>query len=127
MRMIEIKFIANVNVEKPLIDFLIEKGYDVKWVADLDKQMSDISICEMAAKEQRVILTNDKDFGEIVFLQRKAIHGIVLLRVRGQIVTEKIGLLKRLLDRHAEKIMNHFVVVMREKFRFIPMEVIRNE
>jgi len=119
----EIKFLADVNVEKPIIDLLINKGFDVKWVANIDKKMSDMKIFETANEEQRIIITNDKDFGEITFYQRKTPYGIILFRVKGQDSSKKIVLLDRLLDRHRNKIINHFVVITNKKFRFIPMEV----
>jgi hypothetical protein len=34
----KVKFIANVNIEKPLIDFLIKREFDIKWVAEIDKR-----------------------------------------------------------------------------------------
>ncbi len=120
----KIKFLANVNVEKPLIDFLIEKGFDIKWVTNIDKRMPDDRVCEIANSEQRVIITNDKDFGEIVFYQKKIVYGIILLRVTGQNSSEKIILLKELLENYMDKITNHFVVLTKKKLRFIPLEVI---
>ena len=66
MNIKELKFLANVNIEKPIVDFLIEKGFDVNWVANIDKQMTDYRVCEIANNEQRIVLTNDKDFGEII-------------------------------------------------------------
>ena len=120
----KIKFLANVNVEKPLIDFLNEKGFDVKWVTNIDKRMPDDRVCEIANSEQRIIITNDKDFGEIVFYQKKIAYGIILLRVKGQNSSEKIILLDKLLENYLDKIANHFVVLTKTKFRFIPLEVI---
>lgn len=119
----EIKFLANVNIEKPIIDYLIKNGYDTKWVTNVDKRMPDNEVCSLANSEERVILTNDKDFGEIVFLQKKISRGIVLLRIKGQDSFQKIQLLSKLLDKYADKVINHFVVVTQEKFRFIPLEV----
>jgi predicted nuclease of predicted toxin-antitoxin system len=118
------KFLANVNVEKPLIDFLNDKGFDIKWVTNIDKRMPDDRICEIANSEQRIIITNDKDFGEIVFYQKKIAYGIILLRVDGQNSSEKIILLEKLLENYLDKIANHFVVLTKTKFRFIPLEVI---
>ncbi|CAG0942871.1 hypothetical protein BROC_02037 [Candidatus Brocadiaceae bacterium] len=120
----KIKFLANVNVEKPLIDFLEEKGFDVKWVTNIDKRMPDDRVCEIANSEQRIIITNDKDFGEIVFYQQKITYGIILLRVKGQKSSEKIILFDKLLENYLDKIANHFVVLTKTKFRFIPLEVI---
>ncbi|OGX02787.1 MAG: hypothetical protein A2Y00_08210 [Omnitrophica WOR_2 bacterium GWF2_43_52] len=114
---------ANVNIEKPVVDSLLKKGFDVKWVTDIDKKMPDTRVCEIANSENRIILTNDKDFGEIVFLQKKIVQGIVLLRIKGQDAMEKAGLIERLLDKYPSKIIRHFVVVTKEKFRFIPLEV----
>ena len=86
MNLDEIKFIANVNIEKPIIEFLEEKGCDVKWVAEINKQMSDTHVCEIANDENRILL-----------------------------------------NKHLDKISNHFVIVTKEKFRFIPLEENNNE
>lgn len=118
------RFLANVNVEKPIIDFLIRKDIDVKWVVDIDRQMPDIRVCEIANNEKRIILTNDKDFGEIVFFQKKIKYGLILLRVKGQDSLEKIVLLERLLEKYPDKIAGYFIIVAKEKFRLIPLEVI---
>ena len=127
MKLDEIRFIANVNIEKPIIELLRNKGCDVKWVAVIDRQMSDIRVCEIANDENRILLTNDKDFGEIVFFQKKILPGIILLRVKGQNSSEKIVLLEKLLNKHLDKISNHFVIITKQKFRFIPFEENNNE
>ncbi len=119
-----IKFLADVNIEKPVVDFLVKNGFDVKWVTNIDKQMQDVAVFRIANAEQRIILTNDKDFGEMCFFQKKTSHGIILLRIKGQDSFKKIGLLKKLLERYPDKIIKHFVIVKENKFRFIPLEVI---
>jgi len=119
----KLKFLIDVNIEKPIINFLIKKGFDIKCVVDIDKKMADYSVCEIANTEQRVLITNDKDFGEIVFFQKRISSGIILLRIKGGDASEKILLLEKLLDYYCDKIINHFVVITKEKFRFIPLEV----
>ncbi len=42
-----IKFLANVNVEKPMVDFLGEKGFDIKWITNIDMRMPDERVCLM--------------------------------------------------------------------------------
>lgn len=119
----KLKFLVDVNIEKPIINFLIKKGFDIKCVVDIDKKMADYNVCEIANTEQRVLITNDKDFGEIVFFQKRISSGIILLRIKGGDASEKILLLEKLLDYYCDKIINHFVVITKEKFRFIPLEV----
>ena len=46
-----IKFLADVNVEKPLVDYLLKQGYDVKWAADYDCEMPDENLLQMANQE----------------------------------------------------------------------------
>ena len=45
------------------------------------------------------------------------------MRVKGQDSLEKIGLLDKLLAKHSDKIIKNFVVVTKDKFRFMPLEV----
>lgn len=113
------KFLADVNIEKPIVDELKRMGHNIIWVADLDRYLDDLSIFKIARKENRILLTNDKDFGEIVFRQKLIPTGIVLFRIKGQDVRKKVKLLKKLLAAHSDKIINHFVVVAKEKFRFV--------
>ena len=73
----------------------------------------------------RILITNDKDFGEIVFFQKKPTFGIVLFRIKGQNSLQKVELLKKLLIQYQEKIENHFVVITEKRFKFIPMKGVR--
>lgn len=118
----KLKFLADVNIEKPIIDFFKNNEWDVKWVSDFSPKMDDEALIKLAKAEKRILLTNDKDFGELVFLQKKLSHGIILLRVKGQETDLKVKLIKRVMKEYSEKLSGHFVVVTKEKFRFIPLE-----
>lgn len=120
-----LKFIADVNVEKGIVDFLRAEGYDVKWVPNIHCEIADESLLRLANKERRILITNDKDFGELTFLQKKLSAGVILIRVKGQKTNDKVKLVQKVLKDHRDKLPNHFVVVNRTKFRFIPMERIR--
>jgi predicted nuclease of predicted toxin-antitoxin system len=120
-----LKFIADVNVEKAVVDFLRTEGYDVKWIPDFNRRMPDESLLKLANKERRILVTNDKDFGELTFLQRKCSAGVILIRVKGRKTSDKVKLMEKVLKGHRDKLANHFVVASKTKFRFIPMEVIR--
>ncbi len=79
----------------------------------------------IANKENRILITNDKDFGELVFLQKKLSTGIILLRIKGQKAGNKVSRIKKLLQNYSDKLSRHFVVLMKKKFRFIPLEDIK--
>jgi len=117
-----IKFIADVNVEKAIVDYLLEEGYDVKWIPDYNCEMLDEDLLEMAKVEGRILITNDKDFGELIFLQKRLSVGIILIRIKGQKVEVKLKLIKKLFQNYRNKLLNNFVIITDKKLRFIPME-----
>jgi predicted nuclease of predicted toxin-antitoxin system len=117
-----IKFIADVNVEKAIVDYLLEEGYDVKWIPDYNREMLDEDLLELAKVEGRILITNDKDFGEIVFFQKSLSLGIILLRIKGQKVEVKLKLIKELFQNYRNKLLNNFVIITDKKLRFIPLE-----
>jgi predicted nuclease of predicted toxin-antitoxin system len=116
---LELKFLADVNIEKQIVEFLKNHGYDVIWIPEYDNRLTDDKLLELAKNEHRILITNDKDFGELVFLQRKVSSGIILLRIKDQSIEKKIKNLKKLFDFSQAKVENHFVVITENKIRFI--------
>ena len=117
-----LKFLADVNIEKDLVEFLKKQGFDVLWIPDYDCKLKDDELLELANKEKRILITNDTDFGELIFLQNKISTGIVLIRVKGQYIHKKLRSLKKLLNLYSDKIKNHFVVISDKRIRIRPME-----
>jgi len=87
--------------------------------------MVDEKLLEIANREKRILITNDKDFGELTFRQKGISTGIILFRVKGENSRYKIRLLQKLLLAHVNRLRGYFTVVTRRKIRFIPMEEIR--
>jgi predicted nuclease of predicted toxin-antitoxin system len=112
-------------MEKPIIDWLLKEGYDIKWIPDFDFKMNDESLLNMANREKRILITNDKDFGELTFLQRKVSTGIILMRFKGQLVKDKLIILPKIFRIHSDRLLGHFTVVTKKKIRFIPMEGVK--
>jgi predicted nuclease of predicted toxin-antitoxin system len=120
-----IKFVADVNVEKAIIDYLTANKYGVKWIPDYDCEILDEELLNLANKEKRILITNDKDFGELTFLQKRISTGIILLRIRGQKAQDKVKLIDKLMQKYSDKLLGHFVVITKNKIRFVPMEEIK--
>ena len=62
----ELKFLVDVGVGKKVEAYLLGKSYDTKAVRSLDHSMPDQEIIRLAALEKRIVITMDKDFGELV-------------------------------------------------------------
>jgi predicted nuclease of predicted toxin-antitoxin system len=119
---LNLRFLADVNVEKRIVEHMASAGFDIKWIADYECGMGDDAMLDMVRSEGRILLTNDKDFGQLVFLQKRVAAGIILFRVRGQDVHLKVRLLKKVLNEFGDRLSRQFTVVTTNRIRFVPLE-----
>jgi predicted nuclease of predicted toxin-antitoxin system len=78
------RLIANENVSGTVIRTLRERGHDVLSVKESMRAANDETVLARAQSEQRLVLTNDKDFGELAFRYGlPASCGVVLFRLSG--------------------------------------------
>jgi predicted nuclease of predicted toxin-antitoxin system len=67
------------------------------------------------------LITEDKDFGELVYRLKKPAHGIILIRIGVKNRNLKWPRLKKLLNTYPERCTGRFVVIDENKFRFRPL------
>src|SRR3989338_40627 len=97
------KFLIDENVGKSIVRYLEDQSHDVVCVFDICFGMEDEKILELAVHEQRIVLTYDTDFGDLVFRDRKPHGGVILIRIRTDIVRYHLEALKQFLKKHSEK------------------------
>lgn len=73
--------LADEGVERIVVDRLRRDGHDLRWIAEESPGASDEAVLQTAATSGRLLVTNDKDFGELVFRQRRAANGVLLVRL----------------------------------------------
>lgn len=61
------RFIVDESPGVAVARYLQSTGHDVLYVGDIMPQADDDDILELALAERRILITNDKDFGELVF------------------------------------------------------------
>jgi hypothetical protein len=75
------RFLANENFPGPAVAALQRAGHDVVWVRNTKPGISDSDVLAWAIREQRILLTFDKDFGELAGnLALPQECGVVLIR-----------------------------------------------
>jgi predicted nuclease of predicted toxin-antitoxin system len=77
---LKIKFIIDECTGKRLSILLKKAGYEVIFVGDWKPSASDDEVLKKANEEGRVLITDDKDFGELVFRLNKPTSGVILIR-----------------------------------------------
>ena len=63
------KLLADEGVDRPIVERLRESSHQVWYVAEMEPGISDETVLDMANREEAVLLTVDKDFGELYFVK----------------------------------------------------------
>jgi predicted nuclease of predicted toxin-antitoxin system len=112
-----LKFLVDVGVGKAVEVWLRERGYDTKFVREIDPRTKDIEILRMADSEARMVITMDKDFGELVYNSKSTHSGVLILRLEAATGVEKVEIIKRILETYSGKIDGKFCVFQDGKLR----------
>ena len=83
--------------------------------------VSDNEIIEKCQNEDYILITSDKDFGEMVFRNQKVHNGIILLRCEPNIFKKRIEVLNKLIQNYSDSLQNNFVVVTNDKVRIVTL------
>ena len=111
------RFLVDECTGPKVATWLRTQGHEVFSVYDEARGMDDDSIIRKAFDENWVLLTNDKDFGEKVYRDQSPHCGVVLLRLRDNRSENKIAVIRRLLESHADQLSNGFTVVSETQVR----------
>ncbi len=105
------RLLVDEGVAVAIVARLRTDGHDVIYVAELAPGMTDSSVLELAAAEKRLLVTADKDFGELVFRQRRAAHGVLLVRLPDAASSAKADAVALALAEHGDEMAKAFSVV----------------
>jgi len=105
------RFLLDESADYPLARFLEELGHDVTAIAhDYPSALKDRDVLARALQEQRILITNDRDFGELISRRRLPHAGVILLRLGLEDLSTKQAWLAYVLEHHARD-LTEFVVV----------------
>lgn len=79
--------------------------------------MSDKEILKIAVSEGRMVITMDKDFGELVYNSGLPHAGVLLLRLDAESSSEKVKIVENILRKYSDKLFNKFCVYKDGKLR----------
>ncbi len=98
--------------------WLREQDYEVFSAHEQSRGAADDVLIGKAFAENWILITNDKDFGEKVYRERRPHHGVIFLRLEDERAANKIFVLEQLLAQYADQIPDRFVVVTDKRVRF---------
>ena len=104
-------FLADESVDRQIVERLRFEGHSVGYIADTDPGVSNGDVFGKANQTDAILLTADKDFGEIVFRQRFVNRGVVLIRLAGIPPSHKAEIVASAVINHLDELAQAFSVI----------------
>jgi|SRR3989344_8313648 len=113
------KFLLDENIGKQVAHFLQNLGHTTFRVREINPEIPDYEVLNLAVSKNSILITSDKDFGELVFKEKQPHTGVILLRLDDESSSNKIKALKFALPKY---VAGNFIVVEEKdgKFRTRP-------
>ena len=106
-----LRFLADECCDFAIVRALRAKGYDVFAVGEVMQSTVDRSLLELAADGDRILLTEDKDFGWLVYVGSAQSAGVILIRYPGNARKQLAEAVVRLVQTQEEQLRGSFVVL----------------
>ncbi|MDY7094626.1 MAG: DUF5615 family PIN-like protein [Acidobacteriota bacterium] len=113
-----VRLLADESVDFGVVRALRDDGFDVLAVVELDPGIADREVATRAFEDDRILLTEDKDFGHLVYATGASAHGVLLVRFAGGSRDDMIASVLEVVRRYSDRLADQFVVVQPGKIRF---------
>jgi predicted nuclease of predicted toxin-antitoxin system len=90
-------------------------------MAEVAPAASDADVMMRARIEGCILLTEDKDFGDLVFRRGESVPGVVVLRIDSTLRDLKAVRLEAAISRFAEKLLGRYTIIEAARFRARPL------
>ena len=109
--------LADESVDKPIVDRLRQDSHSVLYIADLDPSIDDDAVLHQANQNSALLITGDKDFGELIFRMGQMHAGVVLLRLAGLSAETKARVVSTVFADRGHELLSAFSVISPGRIR----------
>jgi predicted nuclease of predicted toxin-antitoxin system len=111
------KFFADENVARLIVQWLRQRGHDVLYAVDAAPGRDDDVWLHQAEQSERLVVTADKDFGDLIFRDRLNSHGVVLIRMHRLCLRERLARLAEVWSIVEANPQGKFIVITEGRVR----------
>ena len=112
------RFLADEGCDFAVVRALRDAGFDVLAICEIMPRSTGSDILKLSHAENRILLTEDKDFGWLVFVSHADSAGVVLIRFPGSARSTLPEAIVWLAEKHASELQNTFIVLEPNQARF---------
>jgi predicted nuclease of predicted toxin-antitoxin system len=106
------KFLADESIDQQIVDRLRLDGHEVWYVTEMEPGISDDIVLDRANQELAILLTADKDFGELIFRLKRISMGVILTRLAGLSPGQKAEIVSAAINQYSPELESAFAVVV---------------
>jgi predicted nuclease of predicted toxin-antitoxin system len=114
-----VRFLADESCDFGVVRALRQAGHDVRAVCECALGAEDTQVIRLAVQDGRILLTEDKDFGRVVYVSGREHGGVILLRYPATARTRACGDVVALVERLRDRLVGHFVVAQPGRVRIL--------
>lgn len=115
------RWLVDECVDAALIASLRASEHDVVFVGNIEPAADDLAVLSLALRGKRLLLTDDKDFGELVFRRGGSVPGLVLLRIDQSLRPLRTERLFAAIERFGDDLFGRYTIIEETRFRFRPL------
>ena len=117
------RFLADENVSRFVIESLRNSGHDIVSIAETKSGAPDRDVLASADTDARILVTEDRDFGEMVIRQRLRVSGVILLELDRLSNANEARTVADVVSTHADTLFGNLVVIEPGRVRIRPLGV----
>ena len=111
------KIVIDIGVGRTIEEWISLQNFEIISIRKINHEMPDSDILKLAIQEKALIITMDKDFGELVYKHFSFHHGVLLLRLEDAVSEEKLSVIQNIFPLRYLQIRNNFCVYQNGKLR----------
>ncbi|MEJ6482317.1 DUF5615 family PIN-like protein [Nostoc punctiforme UO1] len=115
------KFLGDENLDWQIVERLRLDGHETLYVVEMEPGIPDDEVLNLANNEGAILLTSDKDFGELVFRLHRIAAGVVLIRLFGLSPKDRAEIVVNAIKQHTDELLGAFTVISSKTIRIRKM------
>ena len=116
------QFVADENIEREVVERLRRDGHFVWFILEMSRGIRNGAVLAFANQQQALLITADKDFGELIFREQLPTVGVLLLRFSPAMSPdEKAELVAKLVTEYGERLLGKISVLKQQDVRIRPL------
>jgi predicted nuclease of predicted toxin-antitoxin system len=115
------RLLADENVSRLVVERLTAAGFDITWIGSAHSGASDEDVLEIARRESRILVTEDRDFGEMIVRRQLQAPGVVLLELDRLSGAAEAEFVARVIATNEARLAGNFAVIEPGRIRLRPL------